>query len=232
MKDRATDFPQVAARPYAWPFDGRFSPADTALIIIDMQIDFCGLDGWCAQCQGDPLPMAAVIEPTRRLLDSMRVAGFPVIHTREGHREDLSDLPENKRWRSARFNAEIGTTGPCGRMLTRGAPGWEIVPELTPLPGEPIVDKPGKGSFYATDLEHILRTRGIRNLVFTGVTTDCCVHTTMRDANDRGFECMLIEDCCAATLPQNHASIMAFTEMGHGIFGTVAHSNALIEAIS
>lgn len=224
-------FPRVAARPYTWPFDGAFSPADTALIIIDMQVDFCSLDGWCAQCQGDPMPMAAVIAPTARLLAAMRAAGFPVIHTREGHRADMSDLAANKRWRSARGGAEIGTVGPCGRMLTRGAPGWEIVPELAPLAGEPVVDKPGKGSFYATDLEHILRTRGIRNLIFTGVTTDCCVHTTMRDANDRGFECMLVEDCCAATLPQNHASILAFTQMGHGLFGTVARSVDLIGTI-
>lgn len=227
-----TDFPQVTSDPYAWPFDGRFSPRDTALIIIDMQRDFCDPDGWVGQHGADPAPMAAMIAPIRAVLERMRALGFPIIHTREGHRPDLADLNENKRWRSAREGAEIGTTGPCGRMLTRGEPGWEIVPELTPLPNEPIIDKPGKGAFYATDLEQILHARGIRNLIFTGVTTDCCVHTTMRDANDRGFECMLLDDCCAASAPHNHAAILAFTKMGDGLFGTVGTSAQLFEALA
>ncbi|MDO6584681.1 isochorismatase family cysteine hydrolase [Salipiger sp. 1_MG-2023] len=227
-----TDFPQVNSAPYPWPFDGRFAPADTALIIIDMQRDFCDPDGWVGQHGADVAPMRAMIAPIRAVLERMRELGFPVIHTREGHRPDLADLNENKRWRSAREGAEIGTTGPCGRMLTRGEPGWEIVPELTPLPGEPIIDKPGKGAFYATDLEQILHARGIRNLIFTGVTTDCCVHTTMRDANDRGFECMLLDDCCAASAPHNHAAILTFTTMGDGLFGTVAPSARLFEALA
>lgn len=228
----ATAFPQVASAPYAWPFDGAFSPADTALIIIDMQIDFVGAEGWCARSGEDVSRMAAAVPPTQAVLQKMREKGFLVIHTREGHREDLADLNPNKRWRSARLGAEIGATGPHGRMLTRSSPGWDIVPELYPEAGEPIIDKPGKGAFWATDLEHILRVRGIRNLIFTGVTTDCCVHTTMRDANDRGFECMLLEDCCNATLQQNHDTILRITKMGHGIFGTVASSADLLAALA
>lgn len=224
-------YAQIASDPYAWPFDGTFTSADTALVIIDMQVDFCLPGGWCHQGGNDPAPMAAVIEPTGRVLKAMRAAGFLIVHTREGHRPDLSDLSENKRWRSARAGAEIGATGPCGRMLTRGEPGWEIVPELTPEPGEPVIDKPGKGAFHATDFEQILRNRGIRNLVITGVTTDCCVHTTMRDANDRGFECLLLEDCCGATQQHNHEAILRFTTMSDGLFGTVATADKLLEVL-
>lgn len=227
----AGSYPQVASDPYAWPFDGGFSAADTALVIIDMQVDFCHAEGWCGRSGGDTGLLAAVIEPTRNVLEAARRHGLHILHTREGHRPDLSDLNENKRWRSAREGAEIGAAGPCGRMLVRGEPGWEIVPELAPEPGEPVVDKPGKGAFYATDFEQILRSRGVRNLIFCGVTTDCCVHTTMRDANDRGFECMLLEDCCAATKVDNHEAILAFTKMGDGLFGTVGRSAALIAAL-
>lgn len=227
-----TAYPQVRSDPYAWPFDGRFSSADTALIVIDMQRDFCDADGWVGQSGADISPMRAVIDPIKTVLNRLRSLGFPIIHTREGHRPDLADLNDNKRWRSAREGAEIGSAGPCGRMLTRGESGWEIVPELAPAPGEPIIDKPGKGAFYATDLEQVLRARGIRNLIFTGVTTDCCVHTTMRDANDRGFECMLLDDCCAASLAHNHAAILTFTKMADGLFGTVGTSAQLFEALA
>ena len=224
--------PQVAADPYPWPFDGRWSAKDTALVVIDMQTDFCLPGGYYHSMGGDVSPMGACIAPIRRVLDTLRPAGFHIIHTREGHRPDLSDLNPNKRWRSARAGAEIGKAGPCGRVLTRGEPGWEIVPELTPLAGEPIVDKPGKGAFYATDFEQILRRRGVRNLIFTGVTTDCCVHTTMRDANDRGFECLLLSDCCAATEQENHETVLRITAMGHGLFGCVAPSAALLAALA
>ncbi|MBL26887.1 MAG: cysteine hydrolase [Rhodospirillaceae bacterium] len=223
--------PQVKSEPYPWPFDGRWSPADTALMIIDMQVDFCKPGGYVdAMGLGVELTGAPIM-PTRRVLEAARTYGLHIIHTREGHRPDLADLNPNKRWRSARTGAEIGQPGPCGRILTRGEPGWEIVPELTPLPGEPVIDKPGKGAFYATDLDQILHRLGIRNLIFTGVTTDCCVHTTMRDANDRGYECMLLSDCCAATEVANHEAVLTFTQMGHGLFGTVAPSEALLDVL-
>ncbi|MDM5340530.1 isochorismatase family cysteine hydrolase [Fictibacillus enclensis] len=223
---------QVPASPYNWPFDGKIDPKKTALLIIDMQIDFCGEGGYVDRMGYDLSLTRKPIKPIKDLLETVRQIGdFTVIHTREGHKPDLSDLPANKRWRSKQIGAEIGSMGPAGRILVRGEYGWGIIEELSPTVGEIIIDKPGKGSFYATELDLILKNKGITHLILTGITTDVCVHTTMREANDRGYECLILDDCTGATDYDNHLAALNMVKMQGGVFGSVSGSEQLIKSL-
>ena len=221
----------IQADPYVWPYNGDLRPENTALIIIDMQTDFCGAGGYVDKMGYDLSMTQAPIAQIRAVLTTMRAKGYHIIHTREGHRTDLADLPANKRWRSQQIGAGNGVPGPCGKILVRGEAGWDIIPELYPIDGEPIIDMPGKGSFYATDLEMILRSRRIDNLILTGITTDVCVSTTMREGNDRGFECLVLSDCCGATDKGNHDAALKMVTMQGGVFGAVSDGETLLSQL-
>jgi biuret amidohydrolase len=216
----------VDARPFPFVAD----PASTALVIIDMQRDFLEPGGFGEMLGNDVSLLRSTIEPTGRVLAAARAAGLLVIHTREGHRPDLTDCPPAKLTRGG--TTFIGTDGPMGRILVRGEPGHGIIPELAPVPGEPVIDKPGKGAFYATDLELILRERRIRSLIVCGVTTEVCVHTTVREANDRGFECLVLEDCVGSYFPEFQRVALAMFEAQGAIFAWVGGSADLLTALS
>jgi biuret amidohydrolase len=220
--------PGLAVQAAPYPFE--FSPANTALMIIDMQRDFVEPGGFGELLGNDVGPMASIVRPLRRVLDAARAVGMTVIHTREGHRPDLTDCPPAKLARG-HLDVGIGDLGPNGRILVRGERGHDIIDELYPTPGEPVVDKPGKGAFYATDLDAILKTRSITSLVVTGVTTEVCVHTTVREANDRGFEALVLSDCVQSYFPEFQRVALEMIVAQGGIFGWVASSHALLEAL-
>jgi nicotinamidase-related amidase len=207
------------------------APARTAVVIIDMQRDFLEPGGFGASLGNDVSLLAAAIGPCRALLDKARQKEMLIVHTREGHRPDLSDAPRAKVERGAP-SLRIGAVGPMGRILVRGEPGHDIVDNLYPKAGEPVVDKPGKGAFYATDLQSILQNRGIENLIVCGVTTEVCVHTTVREANDRGYRCIVPADCCGSYFPKFHAVGLEMIKAQGGIFGWVTDSARVIAALA
>jgi biuret amidohydrolase len=222
----------IPSDPYDWPFDGPCSLASVAILVIDMQVDFCGQGGYIDSQGIDLANTRGAIGPISALLTAARKhADILIMHTREGHRPELVDLPANKRWRSKRVCPGIGEMGPCGRILVRGEPGWELIPELQPKSGEIIIDKPGKGAFFATDLDFILRTTGRTRLILCGITTDVCVSTTLREANDRGYECLVLSDGTGATQIEHHQAALTMTTMQGGIFGTVATSSQVVTAL-
>ena len=204
--------------------------ARTALVIIDMQRDFLEPGGFGETLGNDVSLLGRAVEPIRRLLARAREKGVLVIHTREGHRPDLSDAPPAKLERGAP-SMRIGDEGPMGRILVRGQPGQDIIPALYPKDGEPVIDKPGKGAFYATELHSILINRSIENLIVCGVTTEVCVHTTVREGNDRGFRCIVPSDCCASYFPEFHAAGLAMIQAQGGIFGWVTDSRRVLDAL-
>lgn len=220
---------QIAkARPYAWPLAGHWSVADTSLMAIDMQNDFLAAGGYFASMGEDLSHARRGIGAAERVLATARIAGLTIIHTRESHRPDLSDLNANKRLKAERMGAPIGSFGPMGRLLVRGEAGCDFITPMRPIEGEIVIDKPGNSAFFATDLDQILRAKGARHIILMGVTTDVCVSSTMRDANDRGYDCLLLEDCCGAAAPELHHSVIASLEREGGIFGAFCLSSELL----
>ncbi|HEY8877108.1 MAG TPA: cysteine hydrolase [Roseateles sp.] len=217
----------ATARPFPYTFDA----AHTALVVIDMQRDFVEPGGFGASLGNDVTRLQAIVPTVRRMLDAWRAIGGVVLHTREAHRPDLSDCPPAKRLRG-QPSLRIGDLGPMGRILIAGEPGAEIIPELAPLPGEWVVDKPGKGMFYGTAVDESLRECGITHLLFMGVTTEVCVQTSMREANDRGYECLLIEDGTESYFPEFKAAALAMLTAQGAIVGWSATASAVMEALA
>jgi nicotinamidase-related amidase len=215
----------------AEPYEYEFEAPTTALLMIDFQRDFVDPGGFGEALGNDVSLLRRAVPHAERVLKAARQGGLLIVHTREGHRADLTDCPPSKKARG-RLTAGIGDSGPMGRILVRGEDGHDIVKELYPEPGEPVVDKPGKGAFFATDLDGILKHRGIRHLVVCGVTTEVCVHTTVREANDRGYDCLVLEDCVASYFPEFHRSALAMIKAQGGIFGWVSDSRSFLETLA
>ena len=221
----------VRARPHAFPRSGELRFDDTALVVVDMQVDFCGEAGYMDRLGCDLAPLRAPIEPIRRVLAEARAAGFHVVHTREGYGPDLADVQPWKRRDDGGHSVQIGDPGPRGRALIRGEPCWDFIPELRPAPGEPVFDKPGFGVFAFTDLDAVLRRWRVENLVLMGVTTDCCVHSVLREAVDRGYDCLVLEDCVGASSRVYHEAALALVGKTSGIWGALSDSGAFVDAV-
>jgi nicotinamidase-related amidase len=222
----------IKARPFDYPYDGRLDPARTALLVIDLQVDFLSEEGYFAKRGYDASALRAIIPAVRDLIAAARRAGCPIVYTRQGYRADLADRTPYERWRHQRAKLPVGEPGPTGRLLVRGEPGFQIIPELAPAPEDIIVDKTANGAFCYTDLDHVLRARGITHLLFTGCTTDVCVHTTLREANDRNYQCLLVEDGCASGDVHAHEAAVYMTTIEDGVFGVVAKAEDVIAGLS
>lgn len=223
--------PQVSADPYPFPSNGELELARTALMVIDMQADFCSPGGYLDASGYDVAPLRAPIEPLARVIEAAHAAGIRVVHTRQGYRADLADFAGARAERARARGSLVGQPGPLGRILVRGEPGWQIVPELAPSDGDIVVDKTANGAFYGTDLDPVLRVQGIDHLIFGGNTIDVCVHTTLREANDRGYDCLLLADCCGAVSPELHRAAVEMVKVEGGVFGCVATSADLLASL-
>lgn len=221
---------RVHARPIAWPFVGDVPSDRMGLLCIDFQFDFCHEGGMTHATGADLTDNRRAIGPAHAVLAAARAAGWLIVHTRVGHRPELSDVPPSRLVRRVGAKIAPGMPGPMGRYLTRGEPGWEIIPEMAPERGEVVIDKTGKGAFYATELELVLRNHGITHLAFVGVTLELCVQTTLREAADRGFECLLVDDAVGTLYSQLRAPLIESLQVGNGLIATVATSSELLAA--
>ncbi|MEM9222805.1 MAG: isochorismatase family cysteine hydrolase [Pseudomonadota bacterium] len=223
---------RVEGDAYTFPHQGEMAADNTALMIIDMQADFLAEGGYAHTLGADLPRMRAIIPHQQKILAEARRVGMLVIYTREGHRPGGDDITSVKRFRSRLGGLGVGDDSPLGKVLTRGEAGWQVIPELAPQPSEPTIDKVGSGSFYGTETEHLLRRRGVENLIFVGVTTECCVHTSLREASDRGFDNVLVEDACAATTAELQTAAIAIVRNPNTLFGTVTQTQRLLAGLA
>jgi nicotinamidase-related amidase len=216
---------RIKARPFDYPYDGRLDPARAALLVIDLQIDFLAADGYFARKGYDPAPLRAILPTVAALIQAARAAGFLIVHTRQGYRSDMADMTDYERWRRRRSGLD-GT-----KVMLRDSPGFQIVPEIAVAPSDVVVDKTANGAFTHTDLDHVLRARDISHLLFAGCTTDVCVHSTLREAVDRNFQCLLVEDACASADRYAHAAALHMVTVEDGVFGAVAGAADVLDAL-
>jgi biuret amidohydrolase len=223
---------RVPGNPHPFPLSGDLRPDNTALVVIDMQHDFCSERGYMHRLGADLSGLRAPVGPIRRVLAGLRAANYHIVHTREGYRPDLSDLQPWKRGGGPNDAVAIGDAGPMGRALVRGERGWEIIPELAPVTGEHVFDKASYGPFATTDIDVVFRNWGIRNIALAGVTTDCCVTSCLREALDRGYDCMVLADCVGSSSPVHHEAALTLMQKKSGVFGTTATSDAFLETVA